>query len=601
MFVAIAALALVASACQESFFNGAAPNHGPDTGATGAQVGMRFMVTVPGTFNGVRFYKGSSANGGAHTGSLWDDAGNRLATATFANESASGWQDVQFSSAVSAVVGKEYIVSYYAPQGNYTDDAGYFSNGSIASIDGAIIAFGNSVGQGETNGVYNATNADTFPNSDNPFCHGCNYWVDIDFTPAAQAAPDGGNSYYMGANNRLSNAGGFFPIGTWNPQFSLGGSLDMQKMTALGINVLVNDNGGFQQHLGDFSSGQSAIGQPDGAPPTAAMNTAGSIWSGSVLADEMDAANPNNCTNVPSWAQGQCSQNADGSVTAASMSNMVNLLRTDDPSRYAFVQLTKPTSLGECNCNWHQREGWALAGYSGTNVVLSEDFYPLTDPFENSGSNGHVWKVYDAIRGLRTAAHDLKPAWAFIEVFDAGASKNSSGNPIRPTYAQVRVEAIQALIGGARGIEWFGMDQPGIAGADYDALVRDPATFPQFAAGQSAVHDTDALLASIAPILNSNTIINGVAATVGTTSTTAPLNTMVKSYNGKPVVFAAPNTDGAQTGSAQPTFKLSGISANTTATVIGENRTVAVTSDGTNGTFHDDFGDANTFHIYQVN
>ena len=56
---------------------------------------MRFQTSVAGTVSGIRFYK-SSQDTGTHTGELWTSTGTRLATATFTNETASGWQSVNF-------------------------------------------------------------------------------------------------------------------------------------------------------------------------------------------------------------------------------------------------------------------------------------------------------------------------------------------------------------------------------------------------------------------------------------------------------------------------------------------------------------------------
>ena len=51
---------------------------------------------VSGNISGVRFYK-AAGNTGVHTGSLWTSSGQLLATATFVNETASGWQDCLLS------------------------------------------------------------------------------------------------------------------------------------------------------------------------------------------------------------------------------------------------------------------------------------------------------------------------------------------------------------------------------------------------------------------------------------------------------------------------------------------------------------------------
>ncbi len=60
---------------------------------------MKFSSEVTGNVTGVRFYK-AAANTGTHIGSLWSAGGTLLASATFTGESASGWQQVNFSSPV---------------------------------------------------------------------------------------------------------------------------------------------------------------------------------------------------------------------------------------------------------------------------------------------------------------------------------------------------------------------------------------------------------------------------------------------------------------------------------------------------------------------
>ena len=72
----------------------------PDSGdAHSVELGVKFTSEVFGTVTGVRFYK-SAANTGTHIGSLWSASGQLLATATFTGETASGWQQVNFSTPV---------------------------------------------------------------------------------------------------------------------------------------------------------------------------------------------------------------------------------------------------------------------------------------------------------------------------------------------------------------------------------------------------------------------------------------------------------------------------------------------------------------------
>ena len=90
-----------------------------DTGAV--ELGVKFRSDVAGFVTGVRFYKGAG-NTGTHVGNLWSASGTLLATATFSGESASGWQQVSFSSPVAVTANTTYVVSYFAPNGHYAVD-----------------------------------------------------------------------------------------------------------------------------------------------------------------------------------------------------------------------------------------------------------------------------------------------------------------------------------------------------------------------------------------------------------------------------------------------------------------------------------------------
>ena len=75
-----------------TIFGEAAPPGTPDRDNTatrqGIELGVKLVVDEPGFITGVRFYK-STTNTGTHVGSLWTTDGQRLATATFTDETAS--------------------------------------------------------------------------------------------------------------------------------------------------------------------------------------------------------------------------------------------------------------------------------------------------------------------------------------------------------------------------------------------------------------------------------------------------------------------------------------------------------------------------------
>ncbi|WP_457187319.1 DUF4082 domain-containing protein [Nocardioides sp. P5_E3] len=89
------------------------------------ELGLRVTPTADGFLTGVRFFKGAG-NGGTHQGSLWNAAGAQLATGTFTNETATGWQTLKFATAVPVSAGQTYVASYTAPQGRYALGADAF-------------------------------------------------------------------------------------------------------------------------------------------------------------------------------------------------------------------------------------------------------------------------------------------------------------------------------------------------------------------------------------------------------------------------------------------------------------------------------------------
>jgi hypothetical protein len=98
----------------------------PDCGATEpAELGVRFRSEVDGCVTGVRFYKAPD-NTGTHTGTLWSVSGQQLAAGTFASETPSGWQTLDFAAPVSVGAGQTYVASYFAPHGHYSAEPDFF-------------------------------------------------------------------------------------------------------------------------------------------------------------------------------------------------------------------------------------------------------------------------------------------------------------------------------------------------------------------------------------------------------------------------------------------------------------------------------------------
>ncbi len=147
--------------------------------ASSTELGVKFEPTTGGTVTGIRFYK-ASTNTGTHVGSLWSSTGTLLASGTFTNETASGWQTLIFSSPVSVTANTLYVAAYFAPNGHYSSSPNAFNAAVVnGPLDG--VATGTSA-----NGVYSYTSSSAFPSSS---YEATNYWVDVLFAPTPPAAP----------------------------------------------------------------------------------------------------------------------------------------------------------------------------------------------------------------------------------------------------------------------------------------------------------------------------------------------------------------------------------------------------------------------------
>jgi hypothetical protein len=145
------------------------------------ELGVKFRADLTGQIKGIRFYK-SVSNTGTHVGNLWTLTGTRLATVTFTNESATGWQQAMFSTPVNITAGTLYVASYFAPRGHYSADSGYFAGNGVDSGPLHAPADGENGGQG----LYGIASSSAFPTST---YDSENYWVDVVYATSAATAP----------------------------------------------------------------------------------------------------------------------------------------------------------------------------------------------------------------------------------------------------------------------------------------------------------------------------------------------------------------------------------------------------------------------------
>jgi hypothetical protein len=168
----------VGSACPCSAWGEATtPGVASSSDSAAVELGVKFRTAMDGYIDGVRFYKGSQ-NTGTHIGNLWTNTGQLLGSAVFGNETATGWQQVDFSTPIAVTAGTVYVASYFAPNGHYAFDRGYFADSGVRNGPVYLLQDGES----GSNGVYGYNSSSTFPTYG---YQASNYWVDVVFTPSA--------------------------------------------------------------------------------------------------------------------------------------------------------------------------------------------------------------------------------------------------------------------------------------------------------------------------------------------------------------------------------------------------------------------------------
>src|SRR5262245_38930024 len=160
----------VTRTCPCSLWNSAttAPPVADAGDASAVELGVKFRSDINGFITGVRFYK-SSLNTGTHIGNVYSSAGALLVSATFVNETASGWQQVTFASPVAVTANTTYVASYHTDTGHYSATGGFVGN---AFDNAPLHALANAT---SLNGVYQY-GASAFPSLS---FNASNYWVDV--------------------------------------------------------------------------------------------------------------------------------------------------------------------------------------------------------------------------------------------------------------------------------------------------------------------------------------------------------------------------------------------------------------------------------------
>ena len=165
------------------------------------ELGVQFRSDDVGYITGVRFYKGPG-NTGPHYGHLWTTSGTLLGTATFTNETDSGWQEATFPTPIAITANTTYIASYHAPSGHWSLTTGGLSsevyNQPLRALANGDVSPGN--------GIFTYGPTGSFPN----YTDGSsNYWVDVVFSsditpPTVNAVTPANNAIDVNVHTNLT-------------------------------------------------------------------------------------------------------------------------------------------------------------------------------------------------------------------------------------------------------------------------------------------------------------------------------------------------------------------------------------------------------------
>lgn len=148
---------------------------------TPVTLGTRFSAIEDGKILGIEFYRSPGENG-AHAGWLYSTSGQKLAEATFPDDSATGWQYAAFDTPVSVQADTEYIAAYRS-NGVYPISPGALSN----PVQYGPIRTSASAGHFSYDGMFPDTRISS------------SYLVDVRFEPKAKPVAITGRTPTQGA------------------------------------------------------------------------------------------------------------------------------------------------------------------------------------------------------------------------------------------------------------------------------------------------------------------------------------------------------------------------------------------------------------------
>jgi len=376
---------------------------------------------------------------------------------------------------------------------------------------------------------------------------------------------EGGPSYYGKWPKGPTTDPAVFPIAVWLQQ-----PKNLEAFRGVGINLFIGLwEGPTEEQLSALAAGDMPVFCDQNAVGLGSTN--GGVIRSWAHQDEPDNAQDGTQDPVPT-----------GEIVAG-----YQAMVAQDSMRPVYLNLGQGVAtdlwFGRGNRTGHPED---YAEYAKGADIVSFDVYPMNvfpytgdpnatwfkDYYDAVAQN--IWYVAEGVKRLREWTGKQKPVWTWLE------TTNIEGNgQYALTPAHVKAEVWMALVHGARGIGYFSHQ---FAPFSETGLLDDA----EMAAGVKAIN---AQVAELAPVLNTQTVSNGVTTT--TSEASAPVAAMVKRAGGETYVFAV----GMRPENTTATFTLRGFAGQATVEVMGESRT-ALAQDGV---FEDGFA-GHAVHLYKV-
>lgn len=361
------------------------------------ETGVKFRTAVDGYITGIRFYKGPD-NSGTHTGRLWTTGGTQLASAIFTNETATGWQEVHFSTPVAVTAGQTYIASYLSPDGWFAYTAGGLSSAVSTPLITALAA-----GTEGPNGVYKYGGG--FPDGG----IAANYWVDVLFT---QVQPDATTLTYtltsITDDNGCNNTGANLSSASVTILPAPAGTISLANIACAGQNIplvftAAYNNSPYTLVINGNTYSNVQSGVPFNTYIQASNGGSFSVWNNSTVGGSQGV------DNAPIELGVKISSSVAGNITAIRFYKTDNVVRTYtgslwDPSNPFAPPLATASLTTDNTIGWKQINFTSPVAINANSIYIASYYSPgayyafnaggLNAPVSNSPLTAMAGSVY---------------------------------------------------------------------------------------------------------------------------------------------------------------------------------------------------------------